>query len=96
MNRFLRFVQRMTALPFKEMRDQLEEEQCEQPEDGVYDISEWLGFLGASVWLVLSLGRIKWENDDWRARSTGALVVVVGAALLGGLILRHSMADSVT
>ncbi|MDB6119555.1 MAG: hypothetical protein JWO08_3336 [Verrucomicrobiaceae bacterium] len=46
---------------------------------GHSELREWLGFLGASAWLVVSMGRIKWENHDWRAFTTGVLLVAVGA-----------------
>jgi hypothetical protein len=44
--------------------------------------SEWMGFLGASAVLILSLGRIQWENNDWRARGMGVALLLVGTTLL--------------
>ncbi len=50
--------------------------------------SEWVGFLGASTLLVVSLGRIKRENDDWLAMGTGVLVILAGIVVVGGWFLR--------
>jgi hypothetical protein len=45
------------------------------------DTREWIGFSGVSAWLVLSFGRVQWENKDWRAVGSGLVL------LAGGLIL---------
>ena len=42
---------------------------------------EWIGFLGASAVLIFSLGRIQWENKDWRAISVGMLLMGTGVVL---------------
>lgn len=44
--------------------------------------SEWVGFLGASVMLVFSLGRIQWENKDSRSAGTGTLLILCEIGLL--------------
>ncbi|MDB6138891.1 MAG: hypothetical protein JWO94_1963, partial [Verrucomicrobiaceae bacterium] len=48
--------------------------------------AQWLEFLGASAWLIVSMGRIKWENDDWRAYSTGVLLVTVAGVVVARLM----------
>lgn len=43
---------------------------------------EWFGFVGASAWLIFSLGKVQWENKDWRAIGTGLALLVGGLGLL--------------
>ena len=53
------------------------------------DLWEWVGYLGASTWLILSLGRVQWENLDWRATSTGVVIMMGGLSALAWFGLHH-------
>ena len=48
---------------------------------------EMIGFIGGSMWLIVSLGRIRWENRDWRAMGTG--MVLLGGGLM--LVIRFGL-----
>ena len=50
---------------------------------------EWIGFLGASAWLIVSLGRVKWENNDWRALLSGSAIFFGGLVLIVWFGLSH-------
>ena len=43
---------------------------------------EWFGFVGASTLLVLSFGKVQWENKDWRAVGSGMLLLMGGLGLI--------------
>ena len=43
---------------------------------------ECFGFVGASAWLVLSFGKVQWENKDWRAVGSGLLLLIGGLGLV--------------
>jgi hypothetical protein len=56
---------------------------------------ELIGFVGGSAWLIISLGRLQWENRDWRAVSTGLALLAGGLMLLIRFGLNHYAAASV-
>ena len=85
MNRFTRFMRQFFGALFKILSDHLREEQPDHLEDNEFTINEWVGFLGASVWLIVSLGRVKLENDDWRAMTTGGACWLRVQFCCGGL-----------
>ncbi len=88
MNRSIKAIFESIVAPFRSLREQLEEEQPSDVEDNGFDVSEWVGFIGASVWLVASFGKVRWENNDRRAMGTG-LLLMAGVVLLGWLALRQ-------
>ncbi len=57
---------------------------------------EWIGFLGASAWLIISLGRIKWENTDWRAIFSGTTLLLGALTLIIWFGLSHHAATMAT
>ena len=54
------------------------------------DTWEWFGYVGASALLVLSFGRVQWENKDWRAVCSGLVLLAGGLALIGWIGLNHN------
>ena len=59
-------------------------------------IWEWIGFLGASAWLIFSLGRVKWENNDWRAVLSGSAILLGSLTLIVWFRLNHCTATTVS
>ncbi len=58
--------------------------------------SEWIGFLGASAWLILSLGQVKWENRDWRAVLSGSAIFLGSLTLIVWFGLSHYAVTTVS
>lgn len=50
---------------------------------------EGIGFFGASAWLIVSLGRIQWENTDWRAIFSGTVLLLGALTLIIWFGLSH-------
>ena len=53
-------------------------------------IAQALGWIGASLAWVLTLGRSEWKTDDWQSMAAGGLALMISAGLGASAWIHHS------